>query len=98
MFHTAPWLLKKRLLLIDDSDSQAFMPALAHEQGLQLTALYTLQHGLPRNPQFRCGYDHGNVLWGRLLHDARTQIIIDADLPRRARCDLLAGDETISQR
>ena len=31
VFHTAPWLLKKLWLLIDHLDSQAFMPALPHQ-------------------------------------------------------------------
>src|SRR5579862_1816699 len=73
------------------------MPALAHQNRFQLAALYTLQHRLPRDAQFRRGYDHGHVVWWRLLHDARPQFIIDANLPGRARCDLLAGDETICQ-
>src|SRR5262249_43066437 len=73
------------------------MPALPHQHRLQVAALYTLQHGLTRNTQFRCGDDHGHVLWWCLLHDARPQFIIDANLPRRTRCDLLAGDETICQ-
>ena len=73
------------------------MPALPHQNSFQLAALYTLQHGLTRNSQFRCGYDHRHVLRRRLLHDARPQFIVDANLPRRTRCDLLAGDETICQ-
>jgi hypothetical protein len=68
-----------------------------HENRLQLAALYTLHHGLTRNTEFCCGYDHGHVLWWRLLHDARPQFIIDANLPRRTRRDLLAGNETIRQ-
>ena len=97
VFHTAPWLLKKLWLLIDYFDSQAFTPALADQHRFQFAALYTLQHGLPRNAQFRCGFDHRHVLWWRLLHDARPQFIIDANLPRRAWRDLLAGDESIGQ-
>jgi len=73
------------------------MPALPHEHRLQLAALYTLQHGLTRNTQFRRGYDHGHILWWRLLHDARPQFIIDADLPWRAWRNLLASNEAISQ-
>src|SRR3954453_915080 len=97
VFHTAPWLLKKLWLLIDHFDSQALMPSLPHEHRLQLAALYTLQHSLTRNTQFCCGYDHGYVLRRRLRHDARPQFIVDANLPRGARCDLLAGDETVGQ-
>ena len=82
---------------IDHFDSQAFTPALPHQNSFQLAALYTLQHRLPRNAQFRGGYDHGHILRWRLLHDARPQFIVDANLPRRAWRDLLAGDETIGQ-
>ena len=32
-----------------------------------------------------------------MLHDARPQLIGDANLPRRARSDLLARDETVCQ-
>ena len=49
VFHTAPWLLKKWWLLINDFDSQALTPSLPHQNSLQLAALYTLQHGLPRD-------------------------------------------------
>src|SRR5262249_8018654 len=97
VFHTAPWLLKKLWLLVDHSDSQAFVPALSHKHRFQLAALYTLQHRLTRNTQFRCGYDHGHILGWRLLHDARPQFLSDADLPWRAWRNLLAGNEAIGQ-
>ena len=59
MFHTAPWLLKKWWLLINDFDSYAFTPALPHQHSVELTALYTLQHRLPRN------HSGGAVSFGR---------------------------------
>src|SRR3982751_4810765 len=97
VFHTAPWLLKKLWLLIDHFDSQALMPALSDQNCFEFPALYTLQHSLTRNTQFRCGYDHGHVLRRRLLHDARPQFIIDTNLPRRTRSDLLTRYETVRQ-
>jgi hypothetical protein len=43
-------------LLINHFDSQAFTPALPHQHGFQFAALYTLQHGLPRNAEFESGF------------------------------------------
>jgi len=62
MFHTAPWLLNKLRLLIDHFDSQALTPALPHENGFELAALYTPQYRLPRNVQFCGGFDLGQEL------------------------------------
>ena len=73
------------------------MAALPDENSFQFAALYTLQHGLTRNAQFRCGYDHGHVLRRCLLHDPRPQFIVDANLPGRTWRDLLAGNESICQ-
>ena len=39
----------------------------------------------------------GRYSGGACCHNARTQLIVDANLPRRAGSDLLAGDETIGQ-
>ena len=94
MFHTAPWSLKKLWLLIDYFDSQAFMPALPHQNCFEFAALYTLQYRLAGNAQFGRGFDHRQELWGGLLYDARPQFIVDANLPRRTWRDLLARDET----
>ena len=80
-------------LVVYDLNSNAFSPSANDVKGVKFTTLYTLQHRLPRNTQFRRGYDHGHVLWWRLLHDARTQFLVDANLPRRTWRDLLASDE-----
>jgi hypothetical protein len=61
--------------LIDHFDSQAFAPALPHQHGLELAALYTLQYRLPRNAEFHGGLQHRQIFWRRLLHDARAQFI-----------------------
>ena len=84
-------------LLIHDFDSQAFTSALPHQHGLEFAALDTLQHRLPRNAEFHGGLQHRQILRRRLRHDARSQLIGDSNLPRRAWSDLLAGDETICQ-
>ena len=84
-------------LLIHDFDSQALTPSLPHQHGVELATLYTLQYRLPRNAEFQRGFQHGQILGRRLLHDARSQLIGDANLPRRAGSDLLAGDEAIGQ-
>jgi hypothetical protein len=62
--------LKKIRRTIDYSDSQAFTPALAHQNSLEFAALYTLHYGLPRNAEFGCGLDHGHVIWRRGRHDS----------------------------
>jgi hypothetical protein len=71
-------------LLIDHFDSQALTPALPHENGFELAALYTLQYRLAGNAQFCGGFDHRQELRRGLLHDARAQFIGDANLPRCA--------------
>jgi len=67
-------LFKERRLLIHHLDSQALTPALPHQDGFELTALYTLQHRLPRNAEFQRGFQHRQILWRRVLHNARTPI------------------------
>ena len=83
--------------MIDHFDSQAFAATLSHQHGLELAALYTLQYRLSRNAESDGGLQHGQIFRRRLLHDARAQFIGDSNLPRRARRDLLTGDESICQ-
>ena len=68
-----------------------------HQHGFELTALYTLQHRLPRNAELARRFQHRQVLGRRLRHDARPQLLGDANLPGRAGSDLLAGDEPVGQ-
>src|SRR5215472_312755 len=90
-------MLKQARSTVDDFDSQALTPALPHQQGFELTALYTLQPSLPRNAELARRFQHRHVLGPRLRHDASPQRLGDANLPGRAGSDLLAGDEPIGQ-
>ena len=76
-------------------DSQAFSPSAANVQGLKLSALYTLQDRLARDAKQVSGFEHRDVTFGQVLHEARTQFIVESDAPRRTRRDLLSGDEAI---
>src|ERR1700680_373345 len=83
--------------MVNYLDSQAFSPTLAHQDGLELAALYTLQHGLPRNPEFDGSFQHRQIIGRGLLHNPCPQLRRDTNLPRRAGRDLLAGDEAVGQ-
>jgi hypothetical protein len=89
--------LEKAGVIVNHLDAQAFSPTLPHEEGFEFTALYTLQHRLPRNPEFDGGFEHRQVFrWG-LLDNPGAQLIGDANLPWRAGSDLLARDKAICQ-
>ena len=51
-------------------DSQAFSAAEPHVDCLKFAALYTLQHGLARNSEPTCCFDHGYLILGRSLDEA----------------------------
>ena len=71
--------------MVDHLDTQAFAAPLPYQHSFEFAALYTLQHGLPRNPEFDRSFQHRQIArWG-LFHDPRPQLIGDANLPRRAR-------------
>src|SRR5208282_1863608 len=63
--------------------------------GLQFTALYTLQDGLAGHAELLCGLDHGDEARRRLLDEAAEQVVGDADFPGRPRCGLFGRNETI---
>ena len=63
--------------------------------GVELAALYTLQHGLPRNAETLDGLAHRHVAGGRILDEARAEIGGDTDLPRCSGRDLFGGDKPI---
>ena len=75
--------------------SQAFCSSAVDVNGLELTALYTLQDGLSRDPQQLHRLEHLHVTFRRILNKARTQLIVDSDAPRCTRCDLLSRNEAI---
>ena len=62
---------------------------------LKLPALYTLQDRLARDAKQVSGFEHGHVTFGHVLHEARTQFVVESDAPRCTGFDLLSGDETI---
>ncbi len=47
-----PLVIEKIRLLLHNLDSQTFTSSLSNEYGFELSVLYTLQHGLPRNAEF----------------------------------------------
>ena len=75
--------------------SQALATSEAHVDGVEFAALYTLQHRLAGHAENLRRLEHRQVAGGRLLHEARAQLVGDADLPRRAGRELLGGDEAI---
>jgi len=65
--------------------------------GVELAALYTLQHGLARDPQELGCFLHCHVAVRGLFDKATTQFISNAYLPRRTGRDLFTGHEPIVQ-
>ncbi len=61
----------------------------------QLTALDTLQHGLPRDAQCLHGGPHREPARWRLLGEKSPQLVGQPDLPWSAWCELLAANEAI---
>jgi hypothetical protein len=76
-------------------DSQAFSSSAADVHGVKFAALYTLQDCLARDTKEVRGFEHRHVTFGHVLHEARTQFIVESDAPRRTGRDLFSGDETI---
>lgn len=65
--------------------------------GRELTALYTLQHRLPRKAEEFCGFLHGDMALGGLLDEACAKLIIDADAPWGTWGHLLTCYETVGE-
>ena len=65
--------------------------------GIKLTVLYTLHDRLARDAEDLGGFLHGDISLWDLRYKAIAQFLGDADLPRCARCDLLAGNEPVVQ-
>jgi hypothetical protein len=63
--------------------------------GRKFTALYTLQDGLPGDPEEFCGLLHGDVAVRSLFNETSSKLDVHPDTPGRARGNLLAGDEAI---
>ena len=63
--------------------------------GLQFTAIYTLQHGLAGHTKSLCGHLHRNIAFWSILDKERLQFIGDTDAPGRTWRDLLTSDKAI---
>ena len=63
--------------------------------GIQLAALYTLQHDLARDAEELGRVHHRDITLGGVFDEAIEEFFGDPDLPRRARGDLLTGDEAV---
>ena len=80
---------------LGDQYSQAFSASVADVDGLQFTALDTLQHGLAGDAECDGCFEHRQPAFGGLFDESLAQVVGDADPPRRAGCVLLAGDEPV---
>ena len=65
--------------------------------GRELTALYTLQHGLARDAEKSGGFEHRHMVLWHCGNKAGPDLLIDADAPWRTRSDLFAGNESIGK-
>src|SRR5215211_7109542 len=74
-------------------DSQALSAATADVDGLELSALDTLQHGLARDAEGAHRVDDRHEAGRCLLDEQRPQLVVDADAPGGAGSVLLATDE-----
>ena len=71
------------------------MPAAADVDGVQLTMLDTLPHGLAGDAEPADGFAHGQEAIGNGVGDAALELVAEADPPGCAGGDLLARDEAI---
>ena len=78
-----------------DPYSQAFSASVADVDGVEVSALDTLQHGLARDAEGPHRVDDRDVAGGCVLDEQRAQLVVDADAPGRAEGVLLAGDEPV---
>src|SRR5206468_3972548 len=89
------WRRKERRKGRRDLDTQAFTASPTHVDGFDLAALDTLQHRLARDAEETRGVDHRHVSVGCGINETVTQLRGQPDAPRRARCELLAGNEAV---
>ena len=62
------WLIEEAGWRIYNSDSQAFTLSLSNMKSLELTTLYTLPHGLPRDAESTHGIHHRHVVGRCIVH------------------------------
>jgi len=80
---------------VGELDFQAFSPSLPDVDSLELATLYTLQDGLTTDAQSERGFEHRDVAGWRVVNETCAQLIGDANAPRSAGRELLAGDEAV---
>lgn len=68
---------------------------MTYKHCLKLAALYTLQDGLSRDTQYSRDDLHGHMSRRRFFNEAFFPVVGDANLPRRAWCNLFASDEPV---
>ena len=81
--------------MVFDLDAQGFFPSSPDMDGIQLAALYTLQHGLAGHPEPLHGLEHRDVARWRLFHEPGAEGVRDTDAPGSTGRDLLAIDESV---
>ena len=62
------WLIEQAVWMSYHSDSQAFTLSLSNMKSLELAALYTLPHGLPRHAESPHGIHYGHVVGRCMVH------------------------------
>ncbi|MNT88670.1 hypothetical protein D3C72_2292650 [compost metagenome] len=82
-------------MLADSLDAQAFSPSLAHQDGIEFAALYTLQHSLAGHAEQLGCFLHDDVAIGAVRDELLQQRIGDADAPGRTGRGLFAGDKAV---
>jgi len=91
------WLIEEAGNGVWHLDPQAFAPPAVDEDSGKLSALYPLHDGLTGDAEDPGGVDHRHVAFRRRCGETRPQCIINSDAPRRPRCDLLSGYESLAE-
>ena len=88
------WRIVEKLWVVGyDFDSQAFSSPAADVNGLELAALYTLQHRLPGDAEPQPRFEHRHIVWRGVFDEACPQVVGDPNAPRGAWRELLADDD-----
>ena len=76
-------------------DPDSLFPALSDVYRFKFAALTTPQHGLTRDAELKGCLSHGHEAVACILTEAGDEVIVQANAPRRAGCQLLTGDDTL---
>ena len=82
-------------MVVNHIDAQTFSLAPVDMHGVELAALYTLQHSLARDAENFRRLLHWDIALGGVLDEAPEELIGDADLPWRAWGQLFPGNEPV---